>query len=101
MPKKRLPRRPLTKRCAPAMSAALDAQRLNIQALIRAKAGSQVLLAAELGVTQAAVSKWLVQGFVPLQRAIEIEAIYGVPRTALVHPRLAQAFTSVDELLAG
>lgn len=51
-------------------------------------ATSQELLAEKLGVSQQAVSAWLVQGFVPKNRAIEIEANYGIPRARLVDPKL-------------
>lgn len=51
-------------------------------------AGSQEKLAEKLGVTQQAVSKWLRRGYVPLKRAPEIEAQYGVPRARLINPRV-------------
>lgn len=50
-------------------------------------AGSQGLLAQQLGVSQQAVSKWVERGYTPLRRAQEIEAVYGVPRVALANPR--------------
>lgn len=53
-----------------------------------AAAGGQCAMARDLGVTQAAVSKWYVRGWVPLPRAREIEALYGVPRTAVADPRV-------------
>lgn len=58
-----------------------------IEQAIRA-AGSQVLLAKALGVTQQAISAWLRRGWVPLRRAQEIEALYGVPRASLISPRV-------------
>lgn len=53
-------------------------------------AGSQSALAAMLGVSQQAVSSWVRQGWVPLRRAREIEMLYGVPRSALINPRVAE-----------
>ena len=52
-------------------------------------AGSQVKLAQVLGVTQQAVSRWRLRGWVPLRRAQEIEAQLGVPRITLINPRIA------------
>jgi DNA-binding transcriptional regulator YdaS (Cro superfamily) len=91
--------RAVTKRVKKTAHSAITKQRANVHHLIRNVVGSQVILAQSLGVTQAAVSKWLVQGFVPLQRAIEIEAMYGVPRTDIANPRIVQALASVDDLL--
>jgi DNA-binding transcriptional regulator YdaS (Cro superfamily) len=51
-------------------------------------AGSQQKLAEQLGVTQQAIAKWFKQGFVPLRRAQEIEALFGVSRARLINPRL-------------
>jgi DNA-binding transcriptional regulator YdaS (Cro superfamily) len=51
-------------------------------------AGSQGRLAETLGVTQQAVSEWVRRGYAPANRVVEIEAQYGVPRTALIDPRL-------------
>jgi DNA-binding transcriptional regulator YdaS (Cro superfamily) len=51
-------------------------------------AGSQLQLATQLGVTQQAVSGWVLQGWAPHKRAIEIEMLTGVSRVRLVDPRL-------------
>ena len=61
-----------------------------------AAAGSQVRLAEQLGVTQAAVSSWCVQGWAPLARAQEIEALYGIPRAELANPRVVEALAPVE-----
>lgn len=52
-------------------------------------AGSQQKLAEALGVTQQAVSIWVRRGWVPLRRAQEIEAQFGVQRSRLINPRIA------------
>lgn len=78
---------------------ALDKQRENIKALI-IKAGSQKAIGTQLGISQAAVSKWLVRGYVPLDRAAELEALYGVKREHLINPRVTQALSTVDSMLA-
>ncbi len=51
-------------------------------------AKGQVNLATTLGVRQQAVSQWLAQGWVPKDRAKEIEATFGIPRIELVSPKL-------------
>ena len=56
---------------------------------IAAAGGSQAALADRLGVTQQAVSTWVKQGYVPVRRALEIEALLGVHRHRLLNPRLA------------
>lgn len=53
-----------------------------------ALAGSQGKLAKRLGVSQAAISKWVTRGYPPTGRIIEIESEYGVPRLELLDPRL-------------
>lgn len=53
------------------------------------RAGNQKALALQLGVTQQAVSIWLRRGWVPVRRAVEIEAQFGIPRARLISPRLA------------
>ena len=58
-----------------------------IDQAIRA-AGSQQKLAVKLGVTQQMVSKYKRNGFVPADRAVEIEVQFGVPRSTLINPRL-------------
>jgi len=51
-------------------------------------AGSQQAVAHQLGVTQQAINKWMVRGWVPLKRALELETAYGVPRATLADPRV-------------
>lgn len=51
-------------------------------------AGGRPALAKKLSVTEQAVHKWLRQGWVPPERAKEIEGLFGVPRLELVSPRL-------------
>lgn len=61
-------------------------------------AGSQQALAGSLGVTQAAVSKWLLRGWAPVARAQEMEALFGEPRLNMVEPSLADALVPVAEM---
>ena len=51
-------------------------------------AGSQTALAEAMGVSQQAISKWIRFGWVPVDRAVEIEGLYGSPRRELVSPKL-------------
>lgn len=53
-----------------------------------AQAGSQTALAHVLGVSQAVVSTWAHRGWVPRQRAQQIETLYGIDRMQLLDPRL-------------
>lgn len=54
-------------------------------------AGGQPQLAKVLGVTQQNVSVWVRQGYVPANRAREIELQYGVPRADLLSPKIKSA----------
>lgn len=54
---------------------------------VLALAGSQRALARQLGVSQAAICKWVRRGCVPPGRCVEIEAQYGVSRRELLEPR--------------
>lgn len=55
-----------------------------------AKAGSRRAFAERLrpSVSVQAVCQWVKRGWVPPQRALEIEAVYGVDRALLVKPEL-------------
>lgn len=55
------------------------------------KAGGFSQLARELGVSYQAVQQWHSQGYVPLTRVTELEALYGVARTELMNPKYAAA----------
>lgn len=64
--------------------------------MVIATVGSQSELGAQLGVTQAAVSKWLQRGWVSPERAREMESLTGVSRAMLVDPRIANALLPVE-----
>lgn len=55
-------------------------------------AGGACALAHALGVTHQAVYTWAKRGWVPMQRALQIETEYGVPRTELLKPELVAVF---------
>lgn len=50
--------------------------------------------ARRLGVSQAAAWKWVKRGWVPLRRAQEMEALYGIDRKLLMNPFIADLTTS-------
>lgn len=54
-------------------------------------AGSRSDLAQSLNppVTVQAVCQWIMRGWVPMHRALEIERLYGIDRALLVKPALA------------
>lgn len=81
-----------------APDAALAKSRAALEALI-VVATSQEKLGEKLGVSQAAVSKWLKRGYLPLNRAIEVEGLFGVPRHNTMNPRVVQALATVDSML--
>jgi hypothetical protein len=65
-------------------------QALTRAAEIAGKRGGQVWLAHRLGVTQQAVSLWSRRGWVPTNRADEIQQLTGVPARELMNPRLVK-----------
>lgn len=52
------------------------------------KAGGVSALARKLDVSRAVIYTWLQQRFVPLERAVEIESQYAIPRRDLIDPKL-------------
>jgi len=52
-------------------------------------AGGAASLAAKLGVSHQAVYQWIQNGWVPLERAMQLEKLYDIPRAELLSPRLA------------
>ena len=84
----------------PSLSTRLNRQRLIIQGIIRdPRVGSQRALGEMLGVSQAAVSKWERRGYLPLDRAGEIEGLLGIPRRHIANPRIVDALESVESLM--
>lgn len=57
-------------------------------------AGNQQNLAEKLGVSQQVVSRWMRRGWVPVDRAQEIEALLGISRKSLLKPRLVELVDS-------
>jgi hypothetical protein len=57
-------------------------------------AGGANQLAHKLDVTHQAVYVWLRKGWVPAQRALEIEKLFDIPRAELFKPELSALFAS-------
>lgn len=53
-------------------------------------AGSWFALAQKLGVTHQAIYTWKKAGYVPANRALQIEIFYGIPARELVKPSLLE-----------
>ena len=68
-------------------------QKINAVGQACAAIGTQRELSLRLGVTEQAVCNWVKQGWVPLRRAQEIEALTGVPRQGLINPRIRDLVT--------
>lgn len=66
----------------------MDEQQTGIADAVVA-AGTQVKMAAALGVTQQAISHWLRRGYVPVRHIVQIETEFGVPRARLINPKIA------------
>lgn len=66
-------------------------------------AGSVSLLAKALGVTRQGIYPWLTRGYVPARRAVQIEALYKIPRNDLMDPALRAVLddTENESALAG
>jgi DNA-binding phage protein len=62
------------------------------------RGGGIMAFAKALGVKHQAVYAWFRAGGVPLERAIQIEALTKVPRTKLIKPSLARALQVADQL---
>jgi DNA-binding transcriptional regulator YdaS (Cro superfamily) len=57
-------------------------------------AGGANALAHKLGVTHQAIYVWMRKGWVPAQRALEIEHLFDIPRVELFKPEPAALSTS-------
>lgn len=55
-----------------------------------AMAGSWYKLAKKLGVTHQAVYEWKAAGYVPANRALQIEIAFGISARELVRPELLE-----------
>jgi DNA-binding transcriptional regulator YdaS (Cro superfamily) len=56
-----------------------------VELVILAKGQSNI--AKALGISPQAVQQWVKQGYVPLDRSIELEKLYNVPKERLISPK--------------
>jgi DNA-binding transcriptional regulator YdaS (Cro superfamily) len=61
-------------------------------------AGGVQALADKLGVAHQNVYQWRIRGWVPGSRAVQIEALYAIPRAELLKPEIAALITPNDAL---
>lgn len=59
-----------------------------------ARGGGIVAFARRMGVTHQAIYHWRKRGWAPVERAVAIEAVFGIDRHRLMEPTLAQALSS-------
>ena len=55
-------------------------------------AGGQVELGVMLGVTQQNISKWVISGYAPINRAIQISELFDIPARQLVSSKIQSVF---------
>ena len=56
-------------------------------------AGGAMALARILNVSHQVVYAWRLRGWVPAERALQLEARYRIPRAKLVNDKIAKLFT--------
>jgi len=59
-----------------------------------AKGGGIVRFAKSMGVSHQAIYAWKRRGWVPVEKAVVIEAVYGIPRDDLMSPGLVRALAA-------
>jgi hypothetical protein len=57
-------------------------------------AGGQVELGQMINVTQQNISKWVLSGYAPLNRAIQIAELFDIPARSMVSPKIQSVFAS-------
>lgn len=65
------------------------------------RGGGIVAFARRMGVTHQAVYYWKEREWTPLDRALAIEAIFGIDRNLLMEPRLAHALATPNASIMG
>ncbi len=66
------------------------------------RGGGIVAFSRRMGVTHQAIYSWRKRGWVPLERAIAIDATFNVERDRLIAPRLAWALaTPIASIIRG
>jgi hypothetical protein len=57
-------------------------------------AGGQNELGAMIDVTQQNISKWVISGYAPVDRAIQISELFDIPARQLVSPKIQSVLTA-------
>lgn len=65
------------------------------------RGGGIVAFARRMGVRHQAVYGWKKRGWTPLDRALAMEAIFGIDRNRLIEPRLAFALATPSASIMG
>lgn len=65
------------------------------------RGGGIVAFARRIGVRHQAVYHWKKRGWTPLDRALAIEATFGIDRNLLMEPRLAHALATPNASIMG
>lgn len=55
------------------------------------RGGGIIKFAKSMGVSHQAVYNWMRRGWVPLDRAVSIEAVFGVPSESIMDPSVRRA----------
>lgn len=63
------------------------------------RGGGIIAFADKMGVTHQSVYGWKRRSYVPALRALQIEQLFGIPRTLLMHPDLAEAYLTPSTIL--
>lgn len=58
------------------------------------RGGGIIQFCKKLKVTHQAVYNWKIRGWVPPERAVAIEAVFGIPRTDMMNPDLVRAISA-------
>ena len=69
-------------------------ERIAALALAIERGGGILKFCQRLKVTHQAVYSWKARGWVPPERAVAIEAVFGIPRTDMMNPDLVRALSA-------
>lgn len=58
------------------------------------RGGGIIKFAKSMGVTHQAIYNWRKRGWVPPERAVAIEAVFGIDRNSLMNPDLVRALNA-------
>jgi transposase-like protein len=86
----------------PLVSITTPAERIAALDEVIKRGGGIVAFSRRMGVTHQAIYRWKKRGWVPLERAVAIDATFNVERDRLIAPRLAWALaTPIASIMGG